>query len=306
MSEKTISTELAKVETGANLSRDRFQPKDFGDALKMAQWLAKSNLTPKGLQNKPQDIMVIIMAAVDSGLSVYQGLQELVVINGKVTMSARLASARAAAHPMCRKFAVIHSDREKAVVRVERNDWPEGEYVDVEFTVDQAKRANLMKKGGAWDSWLEDMLVARARTRAANQFFPEALMGFQETGAMQAVAGEMVDAVPPRGHYEEPASKLEALKERVVETAPSGLDEPVDDAEIVEEVPKLAPMEVKRIRTLAKKAFEDAGDAIDWLVERTGQDDVREVPKSMAAELEAELLDMTKAVDEEPQQELEV
>lgn len=242
MTEKaTVRDALARVETGANLPHDRFQPSSFADAMAMADWLSKSGLTPKALQGKPQDILVIIMAAVDCGLSVYQGLQELTPINGRVTMSARLASARAASHPSCRKFAVIHSDRQKAVVRVERHDWPEGEYQDVTFSVQQAKRAGLLNNRGPWQTWLEDMLVARARTRAANQYFPEALMGFQEMSAMQSVFHTMQDAVPKRTDYDkEPASPLEQVKARVVETAPpEKIDETPDDgyedAEIVED-----------------------------------------------------------------------
>ena len=46
-----------------------------------------------------------------------------------------------------------------------------------EFTIGEAKKAGLVRSGGAWEHYPSDMLFARALTRGARRFAPDAFLG---------------------------------------------------------------------------------------------------------------------------------
>jgi hypothetical protein len=122
---------------------------DFGEMLRRAQVLAKTELVPKALQNKPEAIVLVGALGAELGIPFITSLSEIHVIEGRPSPSAqmRLALVRRAGHEA--EFVV--STEEHAVIRGrrrERADDPNG-WVTVEWTMEQARRAGLT------DRWVE-------------------------------------------------------------------------------------------------------------------------------------------------------
>ena len=102
------------------------------------------------------------MAAINGGLH---------IIQGKVQISARMMNAliRRAGHSL----QTLESTEEKCVIKGKRKD--NGDEETVNFSLEDAKKANLVKSGGGWSKYAVDMLYARALSRLARRLFPDVI-----------------------------------------------------------------------------------------------------------------------------------
>lgn len=123
-------------------------------------------------------IMMIMLAARELGISPMQGLNGgLHLIQGKVEISARMMSAliRKQGHSV----QIVESSDERCILKGKRVD--NGDEGSAEYTIDEAKRAGLVKKGGGWEKHPSDMLFARALSRLARQLFSDVIgVGYVE------------------------------------------------------------------------------------------------------------------------------
>ena len=122
---------------------------DFGEMLRRAQVLAKTDLVVKALRGKPESIVLVGALGAELGIPFITALSEIHVIEGRPSPSAqmRLALVRRAGH----EAEFLESTDEHAVIRGrrrERRDDPNG-WVTVEWTMIQAQRAGLL------DRWVE-------------------------------------------------------------------------------------------------------------------------------------------------------
>lgn len=166
---------LARINTTGELSSTSYEPRDLPSLMDLANMLARSALVPQALRGKPQDITLVCMRGREMGLTTMMSLQNLHAIYGKVGLSADLMRALCQAHPECEGFEVVEASPEKASVQVKKKGWTSTAIVT--FTIEDAKRAGLVKPGGNWQSWPEDMCVARATSRAARRYFPAVVAG---------------------------------------------------------------------------------------------------------------------------------
>ena len=107
-----------------------------------------------------------------------QALQKIHVVKGKPVMSAELM--RALVRREGHKIRVQEASAEKCVVTGIRRDDPEFEQRS-EFTIDDAKRAGLVKQGSGWDKYPKAMLEARATSQLCRSLFPDVLAGISYT-----------------------------------------------------------------------------------------------------------------------------
>lgn len=168
-------------------------PSNLKEALKICEWLSKSNLVPKQYQGKPADILVCINWGMEVGLKPLQALNSIAVVNGSPSLwgAAPLALVRQSPD-----FEWILEDNEAfAYARDKVNGWEhlkqknpnetsicvvkrKGEPPLVrEFSSEDVKQAGL---GNVHKTYPKDMRKYRARSRALEAAFGDVLKGIKQ------------------------------------------------------------------------------------------------------------------------------
>lgn len=129
---------------------------------RQADALARSSLLPKALthaKNKPRDhvdvradVILIGLTARELKIGLVQALSKVNVIEGKPTMSAELMVAliQRAGHYV----RPLDVTSEEAGVRFRRTDWPDGEFAELFWSVEDAAIAGLLSI--RWEKWWKD------------------------------------------------------------------------------------------------------------------------------------------------------
>jgi hypothetical protein len=107
----------------------------------------------RGVQNVPQAIAVI-QAGSEMGIPAIQSLTNITPIKGVLTMSARLIMALAASRAGV-TWKVIESTDKRCELLFSRPGWEDMTSIS---TIEEAKKAGLVKAGGAWETYPQDML----------------------------------------------------------------------------------------------------------------------------------------------------
>lgn len=152
-------------------------PQSLDEAFRVSQAIAGSGLAPRGL-DKPEQIMVAIMAGAELGLAPFQALQSFAVVNGRPTLwgDGLMAVARAQGVKVAETIDG-QGDQMVATCIVTRPDT--GEIIERSFSVADAKKASLWGKQGPWQSYPRRMLQMRARAWALRDGCADMLRGFQ-------------------------------------------------------------------------------------------------------------------------------
>lgn len=139
--------------------------------MEQAKMLASSALVPNNFRGKPGDIMVAALTGRELGMGPIASLQYVIVINGKPTLNAegRVALIRKRGHSITGS-----STPERAVVTGRRADT--GDEITVEWTIQMANRAGLVKNG-PWKQYPEAMLWARAVSQLSRMLFADVFLG---------------------------------------------------------------------------------------------------------------------------------
>lgn len=148
--------------------------------MKLAGQLATSELVPKCFRGKPQDLFLCWSMGYQVGLTPEQSMQCIAVINGKPAMWGDDMLALCMSHrdfddiietPIVKNDSVIGYN-----CTVKRKGKADKESI---FTLDMAKKAGLLAKGGVWNQYPERMLKLRARGFCLRDAFPDALKGIK-------------------------------------------------------------------------------------------------------------------------------
>lgn len=143
------------------------------DRLQHAQAVAQSTLIPDGYRNQPANVLWAMDLADALGIPFPQVMQTMVVMRGRMTMSADIMAAvvRRAGH----KLRVREQGMSVTAVLVRQDD------PDYEFsaTWDEAKarQAGLWGQRGPWTQYPAQMLRSRAITEVCRQGASDALAG---------------------------------------------------------------------------------------------------------------------------------
>lgn len=183
-------------------------PASLADQMTLAEQLSKTTLLPTHLQNKPANVLGIMYAANALGIPLWQAMQSMQVINGKVGISADLARALILGHG--HSFRVVESTDQTATVEIVRAG--DTHVHSGTFTKQDAMTAGLWGKG-AWATYPKAMLVARATMLLGRQCCADVLMGMsytpEELGANVDEDGTIVSVVAP--HEDGTPRSLEEL-----------------------------------------------------------------------------------------------
>lgn len=152
-------------------------PQSLDEAFRVSQAIAASGMAPKGM-DRPEQVMVAIMAGAELGLPPFQALQSFAVVNGRPTLwgDGLMAVARAQGI-QARETLDGDGDSMVATCSVTRPDT--GEIIERSFSVPDAKKAGLWGKAGPWQQYPRRMLQMRARAWALRDGCADMLRGFQ-------------------------------------------------------------------------------------------------------------------------------
>lgn len=214
----------------------KFNPGSFDELLTFCKMLSRTQLVPRALHDKVDDILAIVMMGADLRLSPMQSLQNISCINGKVTIWGDGLLAIVQGHP---NFAgmkewIEHANSPDAVAYclVKRRCGDEVMETVRGFSVDQAKRASLWGNKGPWSQYPERMLQMRARAFACRDAFADALRGIMPREEVMDYNDRPAGKVPMRH------AALDAVMPKPVDSTPP---EAVEAEYIAREEPKKAP-----------------------------------------------------------------
>lgn len=143
------------------------------DRLQHAQVVAQSTLIPDGYRGQPANVLWAMDLADALSIPFPQVMQTMVVMRGRMTMSADIMAAvvRRAGHKLR-----IREHGMSVTVTLTRQDDPDYEF---EVTWDEAKarRAGLWGQRGPWTQYPAQMLRSRAITEVCRQGASDALAG---------------------------------------------------------------------------------------------------------------------------------
>jgi len=147
----------------------------FAVADKYTNRIVNTNIVPKELRGKPEEIFVAVQYGLDIGMKPLQAVQSIAIINGRPCLwgDALLALVRGSG-----LLEYIHEEVEddSAVCIVKRKGEPEARR---EFNRDMAVAAGLWGKNGTWKQYPQRMMQLRARAFALRDVFTDVLAGLQ-------------------------------------------------------------------------------------------------------------------------------
>lgn len=166
-------------------------PQTFDEVFRMAQAIFASTLQPPSMKTVEQ-VMIGILFALEVGYTPMTGLSSIAVINGRPSLWGDGALGLVMDNDSYEDHEEIFeglagSDNFKAICIMQRKGKKPKRG---EFSIKQAKAANLWAKPGPWQTYPDRMLQMRARAFAMRDAFPDVLRGL-------AIAEEQQD-VPMR------------------------------------------------------------------------------------------------------------
>jgi hypothetical protein len=149
------------------------QANSFEQAIKFAEYIAKSSMVPSNYKNKPEDILIAIQWGQELGLKPLQALQNIATINGRPSIWGDAMLGIVQAHT---DFESIEEyiKNDVAYTIIKRRNQPAHTST---FSMEDAKKAGLNTKTGPWTQYPNRMLQMRARGFALRNTFADALKG---------------------------------------------------------------------------------------------------------------------------------
>jgi hypothetical protein len=172
---------------------------------RVGRWLAASEAKGDAQQQREMSAALRLFFVHELGLPV-TAASEVTVIRGRLYMGAKLLRALAVRHGYRVVRAAGSDDRSCTAVLISRDT---GEELGrCTFTMDDAKRAGLVRGDSAWQSHPARMLWARASKFVLDDFAPEVTLGLGSEDEIPEVTG---DARPPIGS--QPGGRAEPVAE---------------------------------------------------------------------------------------------
>lgn len=197
-----------QIQVANNKTSFGLVPKTFDEAVRFAQIICQSNLLPRDYQNNVGNILCAIQYGTEIGLSPFQAMQSLAVINGRPSLygDALLALVRSSGLLEYIQEEVLE---DKAVCKVKRKNEPE---TIREFSKDDAKKAGLLNKSGPWSLYPKRMLQMRARAFALRDTFADILRGVGSAEELNDVEYTITDITPQQTQTQSQESQVEVIQ----------------------------------------------------------------------------------------------
>lgn len=252
-------------------------PQTLDEALKMATIMSKSNIVPRELVGRPEAIFVALSFGMEIGLPPMQAVQSIMIVNGRPTIWGDAALALAQGSNLIDKVEEDAPDvaakngtgRCKVTLK-------NGMIVERRFSIEDAKRAKLMDKGGPWLTYPGRMLQMRARAWALRDSVPQVLKGIQ----MREEVADYQSSGYPEVEMPKPVDAVEVSEELPFDAQEPG-NAPIDgELKITEDRRK----ELFRKWSAAKIPLKEVKA---YVGETFGIADTKELTNDQASELES-------------------
>jgi len=187
----------------------------------------KSGIVPPSTSR--EQAMAIVQTGRELGLQPFQSLRSMSFISGRLTMSVQLQLALAKRQGV--RLESLNETGDSCSVTLGRGD----ERITCTYTVDDARKAGLVKSGGAWERYGRQMLRWRAIGDALRLIAPDLVMGL-----LDPVEAESIEPVAVGSDAVHESSSIDATGPPRGDDSPKGGDspaknppaEPVTDAQL--------------------------------------------------------------------------
>lgn len=157
-----------------------------------ASMVVKTGFLPAAIKT-PEQAIAIALKGRELGIPPMQAFAHIHIIQGKPTISAELMLSLIFRNCPGAVVNYVQTTSDSCVIEAKR---PNGSAARFSFTMDDARRADLLGKGN-WKSYPGAMLRARAIAIMARALFPDAIMGCsyipEELGADVNEDGEVIN-----------------------------------------------------------------------------------------------------------------
>lgn len=164
--------------------------------IEVSNAIAKSGIPLPKSVSSPEAVFSIVLLGWEHGLAPMTSLYQIAMVEGKPCMSAALKVSIVRARGVG-TIDVVESSAQRCVVEVTRKSWEPTRKQLVEFTWEDATRAELTGRN-VWKKYPKSMLVARATDLAVHTYFQDVFSGVpyspEELGADTDESGNVVDA----------------------------------------------------------------------------------------------------------------
>ena len=187
-----MTQEIAKSQVDAKAALALAVDQNTGlDLMTLATVMVQSGFFPNA-ESVAQGV-VKILAGRELGFPAIASMRHIYVHNGHIGLQATLIATQIRRSGTY-DYRIAESSDTKCEIEFLRkvdNQWrPEGK---ASFTIEEAKRAGLVKDKSAWQTYPSDLLFARAMTRGQRRFCPDV---FGQTVYSEEEVREIADAEP--------------------------------------------------------------------------------------------------------------
>lgn len=154
--------------------------------LRVANALFKSGLFPN--VKNAYGAFAIVQYGNELGIGPMTSLQTMGIVKGKICMAAQMILALALRQGV--SYSILENSEDCCEIKFKRGSLS----YDSKFTIEEAKRAHLLKTDSGWEKYPKDMLFHRAVTRGLRRVSPDAIAGLYAIEEIQDI--EVKEAEP--------------------------------------------------------------------------------------------------------------
>lgn len=164
------------------------------DVIKLANVLCDTEFVPETYRGRPPAVAAAILTGRELGLGPMQSLRHVQIVKGTPVLSAEYKRARvlAAGH----EFEIIEAGTTRCVVSGRRAGSAKPPHV-VQFTMDDARKANLVRDRSPWQTRPRRMLLARASSELCDFLFADVTNGLPTAELVEVDAGDDAPVAAP-------------------------------------------------------------------------------------------------------------
>jgi hypothetical protein len=164
----------------------------------IGQTMAKSGMFPDVTDGAKA--LVKILAGKEIGVTPFQAMTNIHIIQGKATMGANLMAAKVKGSGKYDYRVMDLTSETCSILFKQRDSLAEGGWADLgkfTYSLEDAKRAGLLKAGSSWEKYPSNMLFARAISSGVRIYCPDVFKGNlvyvpEELGAQVNEDGEPI------------------------------------------------------------------------------------------------------------------
>lgn len=182
---KKPSLQQITVKNGVGL-----EVKNMADVWHLSVYMVQAGLVPASFKGRPNDVSLAIIKGLELGLKPMQAVQKMYVVNGSPVLWGDMVIGVILATGQLEDVQETYEGEgtnRTAICSLKRKGI--ASHVEKRFSMADAMQAGLTGKG-TWKAYADDMLMYKARSRAARTLFADALGGMYVQGDIDYIEAE--------------------------------------------------------------------------------------------------------------------